>query len=303
MSTVTLSTCLLFPGSLNGLISWSLLNSFSAWQPKLFLFLGGGGRGTFLRHAGVLGAGSDLCHSSDNAGCWTARSPEDSPKEFLKKKLNKIFSFTCLKSFKTLMYLEQNVDSLRWGPTEMATKEIPELHSSHGHIQCATIQSISLWKKSRNYLSDFSTPWVDEKILTFWWVEMIETPPHHSSPLPCPALAEHYTIGRNSQLPIPPWGAQGLDPINVYIFWLFFRATPEAYGGSQARGQIGATAASLHHSYSNARSKLFLWPIPQLIATPILNPLSEARDWTLSLMDTSRICFHCTTRGTPEPHF
>ena len=33
-----------------------------------------------------------------------------------------------------------------------------------------------------------------------------------------------------------------------------FRVTPEAYGGSQARDQIGATAASLHHSHSNAGS-------------------------------------------------
>ena len=31
-----------------------------------------------------------------------------------------------------------------------------------------------------------------------------------------------------------------------------FRATPLAYGGSQARGWIGATADSLHHSHSNA---------------------------------------------------
>ena len=29
------------------------------------------------------------------------------------------------------------------------------------------------------------------------------------------------------------------------------RAAPTAYGGSQARGQIGAVAASLHHSHSN----------------------------------------------------
>ena len=31
-------------------------------------------------------------------------------------------------------------------------------------------------------------------------------------------------------------------------------ATPTAYGGSQARGLIGAVATSLHHSHSNARS-------------------------------------------------
>ena len=31
----------------------------------------------------------------------------------------------------------------------------------------------------------------------------------------------------------------------------------------------------------------------------IPNPLSEARDRTCILMDTSRICFHCITTGTP----
>ena len=31
----------------------------------------------------------------------------------------------------------------------------------------------------------------------------------------------------------------------------------------------------------------------------ILNPLSEARDWTCILMDTSQICFHWATMETP----
>ena len=39
-----------------------------------------------------------------------------------------------------------------------------------------------------------------------------------------------------------------------------------AYGGSQARGQIGATAAGLRQSYSNAGSKLQLQPTLQLMA-------------------------------------
>ena len=34
------------------------------------------------------------------------------------------------------------------------------------------------------------------------------------------------------------------------------------------RLQIGATAAGLHHSHSNARSKPWLWPTSQLTATP-----------------------------------
>ena len=42
----------------------------------------------------------------------------------------------------------------------------------------------------------------------------------------------------------------------ILSFCLFFRAAPTAYGGSQARGPIRATAAGLHHSHSNVGSEL-----------------------------------------------
>ena len=45
-----------------------------------------------------------------------------------------------------------------------------------------------------------------------------------------------------------------------YFYFLLFRATPMANEGSQARGLIGATASRLHHSHSNAGSKLHLRP-------------------------------------------
>ena len=38
-----------------------------------------------------------------------------------------------------------------------------------------------------------------------------------------------------------------------------------AYGGSQAKGQIQARAAGLHHSHSNMGSKPRPWPTPQLM--------------------------------------
>jgi len=63
------------------------------------------------------------------------------------------------------------------------------------------------------------------------------------------------------------------------------KASSTAYGGSQARGQIGAAAASLHHSHSNAEAELYLQPTPQLAATPDLNLLSKARDQTHILAD------------------
>ena len=58
-------------------------------------------------------------------------------------------------------------------------------------------------------------------------------------------------------------------------------------GGSQARSRVGATAARLCHSHSNSGSELHLQPTTQLTAMP--DPLSEARDQTRILMDTSRI--------------
>ena len=41
-----------------------------------------------------------------------------------------------------------------------------------------------------------------------------------------------------------------------------------AYEGSQVRGPIGATAASLHDSHSNAISELHLQATPQRTAMP-----------------------------------
>ena len=80
---------------------------------------------------------------------------------------------------------------------------------------------------------------------------------------------------------------------SFFILFCFFRVESEAYGGSQARGPIRATATAtedpshiydLHHS-SRQRQ--------------ILNPQSEARNQTRNLMVPSRICFHCATMGTP----
>ena len=53
----------------------------------------------------------------------------------------------------------------------------------------------------------------------------------------------------------------------------FFRAAPTAYGDSQARGPIRATAAGLHHRHRNEGSEPHLWPTPQLPATPDAPPI------------------------------
>ena len=55
-----------------------------------------------------------------------------------------------------------------------------------------------------------------------------------------------------------------------FYFFVFSRATPVAYGDSQVRGLIGAVAASLCQSHSNAGSEPRLRPSPQL--TAMLDP-------------------------------
>ena len=95
--------------------------------------------------------------------------------------------------------------------------------------------------------------------------------------------------------------SQGISLRKFLSFFLCFLRLYPWHGGSQARDQTGAGAVDLYHSHSNARSEPNLWPTPQLKATPvkILNPLSEARDWTQNLVVPSWIRFHCTTMGTP----
>ena len=77
------------------------------------------------------------------------------------------------------------------------------------------------------------------------------------------------------------------NPTPPLFIFAFFGAASMAYGGSQAREQIGAVATSLHHSRSNEGSDLHhsSWQ------GQILDPLSEARDRTCNLMDTREIPF------------
>ena len=71
--------------------------------------------------------------------------------------------------------------------------------------------------------------------------------------------------------------ATGGTPLIGFFFFAFFsafsRAPPTAYGGSQARGLMGAVAAGLHQNHSNAGSEPCLQPTPQL--TAMLDPLTH----------------------------
>ena len=72
--------------------------------------------------------------------------------------------------------------------------------------------------------------------------------------------------------------------IYLFIYFCLFRAAPVAHGGSQARSQIRAVAATLHHSHSNAGS-LTHW------ARPGIQPKSS---WILV-----GFVNHGATTGTP----
>ena len=84
-----------------------------------------------------------------------------------------------------------------------------------------------------------------------------------------------------------------------FCFCLLFRAIPTVYGGSQARGQIGAAAAVLCHSHSHSHtgSELCLRPTPQLTAMPDPYPTEWSQDWTHTLIDTSWVRYPLSYSG------
>ena len=82
------------------------------------------------------------------------------------------------------------------------------------------------------------------------------------------------------------WNARMSTEVSLSAF--FFRVILVAHGGSQARGRIGATTASLHHSHSNTGS-LTHW------VRPGIKPVSS---WMLV-----RFVNHWATTGTPERVF
>ena len=90
-----------------------------------------------------------------------------------------------------------------------------------------------------------------------------------------------YTISTFS----PTFNSFHLSGGLFFFFFGLFRATPMADESSQARGWIGAVAVDLHHSSPQHQ---------------IFNPLSNARDWTCVLMDTSQICFCRASMGTAK---
>ena len=72
---------------------------------------------------------------------------------------------------------------------------------------------------------------------------------------------------------------------------MFFRATPVAHGSFQAKGQIKAAAAGLHHSHRNARSPIH-WARPgskPRFSWILVGFISAAPQWELG----ETIKFYC----------
>ena len=63
----------------------------------------------------------------------------------------------------------------------------------------------------------------------------------------------------------------------------FLGPLPWHMGGSQARGLIGAVAASLHYRHSNTGSEPPLQPIPQVTAMPYHYPTEQGQGLKPSL--------------------
>ena len=138
-------------------------------------------------------------------------------------------------------------------------------------------------------------------ILAFAWDPLPPDSPVARPPSPPPRLGVNVTLSMRSTLtdrvspspsnfPSPSlsphrvllWGWNLIPSIMLYnfFFFLLFMVTSSAYGCSWGRSWIGAATARLHHRHSNSRSEQHLWQLW------IINPLSEARDWTPILPDT-----------------
>ena len=72
-----------------------------------------------------------------------------------------------------------------------------------------------------------------------------------------------------------------------------------AYGGSQARGRIGVTAASLYPATATPDPSHVFDLQHSSWQHQIINPLSKARDQTHNLKVPRWIRFCCATMGTP----
>ena len=108
--------------------------------------------------------------------------------------------------------------------------------------------------------------------------------------------------------PDPPLcisGGEGtvLSIFFTFLSFFFFRSTPAAYGSSQARGQTGAVATMPQPQQPQIQATSGTYTT-DCGNTRSLTQLSEARDQTHVLMDTSWVLVtRSATTGTPNVLF
>ena len=77
---------------------------------------------------------------------------------------------------------------------------------------------------------------------------------------------------------------QPIWDINSFFFFFLFRAILAAYGSSQTRSRIRATAAGLHHSHSNTGSELCLQPTLQLAGIQYIPKIKKKKPKSIHLI-------------------
>ena len=96
---------------------------------------------------------------------------------------------------------------------------------------------------------------------------------------------------------------QTCDFFSKFFFFAFFRAAPSAYGSSQARGQIVLQLLAYTTATAIPDRSYICDLYHSLWQRWILNPLSEARDRTRILMDTSQVFNPPSHSGNSSSHF
>ena len=114
-----------------------------------------------------------------------------------------------------------------------------------------------------------------------------------------PVLLQDYSKEGSS---LVPDRTMPLEITLLFFFFFFcslFRAVPTAYGGSQARGQIGAAAAA-HATAMATPDPSCIWDLCHSLQCWILNPQTEAKDLNPHPhIHYIRFSVHWTTIATP----
>ena len=103
---------------------------------------------------------------------------------------------------------------------------------------------------------------------------------------------------KNMLCHLPAWSSC-INSLSLF-FPLFLRASPVAFGSSQAGVELELQLLFYTTAIAMLDLRCILDPGPSMWQCLILNSLMEARDQTCILMDTSQILNPDSTTGTPK---